>query len=62
MSTLEDNLKRDIETLKLSIKQLWQEIDREPDAQVRAKKKRVIAQLHVPDLKELLLRLEGPHS
>lgn len=62
VSTQELNLMRDIETMKLSIRQLWLEIDREPDAAARAEMKRVVAEVYVPELKALLWQLERPDA
>lgn len=59
MSTTLENLKRDIDTLKESVRLIWVEIDREDDPEKRDGMKKAIFESYVPEIKELLRRLEN---
>lgn len=58
MSTEADNLRRAIDDAKFAIRQLWQRIDTEPDAAVRADMKRAWRENDVPQLKSMIEELE----
>lgn len=59
MSTTLENLKRDIDTLKESVRLIWVEIDREKIPEKRNEMKKAIFESYVPEIKELLRRLEN---
>ena len=58
MGSTQLKLQADIETMKTSIREVWREIDSEPDATRRAELKRSIAAHYVPELKTLLEQLD----